>query len=214
MTNPERDESATGAAGIGNNTNNSLSYWGNAGYGLKFGDGLLNSWKVGASTGRLPDQGGPGNANLGKGFDLSVNSAYADLYYGPWSLVTEYYWSKDEAGVSLTRDAKASGWWVQPSYRLGAFEPVVRYTAVNSDGRGIAPGDLVRSAPSPGGMTFDKLDEWYFGVNWYLVGNDLKHETKFQAGFITSESKNRLTGPATANKLKTEGFRSQMQVNF
>ena len=227
VTNPERNEDATGVAtalqnpvlgngapGVGNSTNNNFAYWANVGYSLKFGDGLLNSCKVGISAGWLPDQGGPGSGNLGKGFDLSVYSTYADIYFGPWSLVAEYYWGKDDAGVSLTRDSKPSGWWIQPSYRFGPFEPVVRYTEVNSDGRGIAPGDLVRSAPSPGGMTFDKLDEWFLGVNWYLVGNDLKHETKFQAGYITSESTNRLTGPATVNKLKTEGFRSQMQVNF
>ena len=227
VTNPERNEDATGIAtagqnavlgngapGTGNATNNNFSYWANIGYSQKFGDGLLNSWKAGVSTGWLPDQGGPGNGNLGKGFDMSVYSAYADVYYGPWSLVAEYYWAKDDAGVSLTRDSKPTGYWVQPSYRFGAFEPVVRYTSVDSDGRGIAPGDLVRSAPSPGGMTFDKLTEWYLGVNWYLVGNDLKHEVKLQAGYIHSESKDRLTGPATVSKLTTEGFRSQMQVNF
>ena len=227
VTNPERNEDATGlptagqnavlgngTPGTGNGTNNNFSYWANVGYSRKFGDGLLNSWKVGASAGQLPDQGGPGNANLGKGYDLSVYSAYADIYCGPWSLVAEYYWSKDDAGVSLTRDAKASGYWVQPSYRFGAFEPVLRYTRVNSDGRGVVPGDLVRSAPNPAGLTFDKLDELYLGLNWYLVGNDQKHEVKFQAGYIYSESWSRLAGPATVTQLKTEGLRSQMQVNF
>lgn len=215
VTNPERDESAAGAAGVGTNTNNNLSYWANVGYGKKFGDGLLNSWKVGISGGWLPDQGGTSNTALGRGFDLSVYSAYADLYYGPWSLVGEVYWSSvDNALVAGTKDAGPSGFWLQPSYRFGAFEPVVRYSYVDSDGRGVVPGDLVRSAPNPAGVTYDKLNEWYFGVNWYLVGNDLKHEVKLQAGYIYSKSKDRLTGPATVPELKTDGFRSQLQVNF
>lgn len=215
ITNSERGEDAVAAApGVGNNTNNTPSYWANVGYGLKFGDGLLNSWKVGASTGYLPDQGGPSNANLGKGYNLTVNSAYADVYFGPWSFIGEFYWSKNDSGVSLVKDAGSSGYWLQSSYRFGPYEPVVRYTYVDSDGRGTVPGDLVRSAPNPAGVTFDKLTELYVGLNWYLVGNDLKHEVKFQAGYIHSESKDRLTGPATISKLTTEGFRSQMQVNF
>ncbi|MEO5959431.1 MAG: porin, partial [Opitutaceae bacterium] len=168
VTNPERDESAAGAAGVGTNANNNLSYWGNVGYGRKFGPTLLNSWKVGLSVGELPDQGGPSNANLGRGYDLSVYSAYADLYYDKFSLVGEAYWSKNDKGVSLTRDAEASGWWIQPSYRYSQYEFVARYTEVDSDGRGVLPGDLVRSAPNPTGITFGKLNEWYVGFNWYL----------------------------------------------
>ena len=65
----------------------------------------------------------------------------------------------------------------------------------NGFGSGIVPGDLVRSAPNPAGMTFDEIAEWYGGLNWYLVGNDLRHEVKFQAGYIHAEATDRLTGP-------------------
>jgi hypothetical protein len=215
VTNPERGEDAiTVVPGVGNATNNTFSYWANAGYTKKFGPTLLNSLKLGVSAGFLPEQGGPTNANLGKGYDLTVYSAYADLYVGPYSLVAEYYWADNERGVSLTRDAKPTGFWIQPSYRFGAFEPVVRYSFTDSDGRGIVPGDLVRSAPNPTGLTFDHLCEWYTGVNWYPVGNDLKHEVKVQAGYIHARSTNRLTGAATVDHLTSDGLRSQVQVNF
>jgi hypothetical protein len=215
VTNPERGEDGVLAVpGVGNATNNGFAYWANLGYGEKFGPTLLNSWKVGVSAGHLPDQGGPGNANLGRGYDLSVYSAYADLYAGPYSLVAEYYTAKNDAGVSLTRDAKPWGFWIQPSYRMGQLEPTVRYSYTDSDGRGVVPGDLVRSSPNPAGLTFDKISEWYAGLNWYLVGNDLRHEVKFQLGYIYAESTDRLTGPATVSKLKTDGVRSQVQVNF
>ncbi len=215
VTNPERGEDAVAAVpGVGNATNNNFAYWANVGYTKKFGPTLLNSFKVGVSAGLLPDQGGPTNASLGRGYDLSVYSAYADLYAGPYSVVAEYYWANNERGASLTQDAKPTGFWIQPSYRIGAFEPVVRYSFADSDGRGIVPGDLVRSSPNPAALTFDHLAEWYAGVNWYLVGNDLKHEVKFQLGYIHAESTHRLTGAATVDHLTTDGVRSQMQVNF
>jgi hypothetical protein len=52
------------------------------------------------------------------------------------------------------------------------------------------------------------MDEWYFGFNWYIKGNDVK----LQAGYIHGESNDTVTGkPASAT---TDGFRSQVQVNF
>ena len=66
--------------------------------------------------------------------------------------------------------------------------------------------DGIRSAPSGG--TMNKMSEWYFGFNYYFRGNDVK----WQLGYLYGESKDTITG-ATA-KAKTEGIRSQLQVNF
>ena len=55
---------------------------------------------------------------------------------------------------------------------IETIEAVVRYTSVNSDGRGLQMGDVMRSAPSGG--TMNKFEEWYAGVNWYLRGIDLR----------------------------------------
>lgn len=206
VTNPERDESAAGVTGTGGAANNTFSYWGNLGYNRPFGGGK-GVFKAGASYGLLPDQGGK---TLGAGNDLSVWAAYADIRYGSFSLMGEYFGSNNEQGVSATRDSKSCGYWIQPSLRLGAFEPVVRYTYVDSDGRGVQTSDGIRSAPSGG--TMNKLTEWFAGVNWYLVGNEAKHEVKLQAGYVHGESKDTLAGaPAKAT---TQGFRSQLQVNF
>jgi hypothetical protein len=52
------------------------------------------------------------------------------------------------------------------------------------------------------------MNEWYFGGNWYIKGNDVK----LQAGYIHGESNNTVKGgPAHA---ETDGVRSQVQVNF
>ncbi|HEX2853577.1 MAG TPA: porin, partial [Opitutaceae bacterium] len=160
VTNPERDEIAValpggtpGAAGAGNNTNNSFSYWGTVGYSKPFAD-AQGLFKAGASYGILPDQGGK---TLGVGNDLSVWSIYADFRLRNFSLAGEYFGSDNEQGVSATQDSSSNGYWIQPSFRFGAFEPVVRYTFVDSDGRGVQTSDGIRSAPSGG--TMDKLTE-------------------------------------------------------
>jgi hypothetical protein len=208
VTNPEATGVTTGdTIATGTSANNNFAYWGNLGYStpLSGTQGLL---KVGASYGFLPDQGGK---TLGVGNDLAVWSAYADLRYRQWSLVGEYFGSDNERGASATLDSKSNGYWLMGSYRVGAYEPVVRYSYVDSDGRGVQLGDGIRSAASGG--THDKLAEWFFGVNWYLLGNEAKHEVKLQAGYLFGESKDiPITGAAA--KAYSEGFRSQLQVNF
>jgi hypothetical protein len=200
VTNPERDESAAGVTSAGTNANNTMAYWGNLGYAAKITNG---TFVVSGSVGELPDQGGK---VVGAGDDLMVYNAFAELTSGPFDLQLEYFGSKNDHGVSATQDAKSTAWSIQPAYRVGDIEGVVRYTSVDSDHRGLTTGDLIRSAPSGG--TMDKLTEWFAGVNFYLRGNDVK----WQLGYIHGESKDTVTGAAA--KAKTDGVRSQMQLNF
>jgi phosphate-selective porin len=85
-------------------------------------------------------------------------------------------------------------------------EAVVRYTAVDSDGRGLQLGDVMRSAPSGG--TMNRFEEWYGGVNWYLRGIDLR----LQLGAMSGRTKETVTG--TPAEAKAVGARSQLQVQF
>ncbi len=208
VTNPEATGvSPTDTTGAGNASNNGFAYWANAGYAGVFDDKKGN-FKVGASYGLLPDQGGK---TLGAGNDLSVWSIYADVNHGPMSFVAEYFGSDNERGASATQDAKSNGYWLMASYRTGAFEPVVRYSFTDSDGRGIQLGDGIRSAASGG--THDTLSEWFIGANWYLLGTAARHDVKLQAGYLFGESKDvPLTGASA--KASVEGFRSMLQVNF
>jgi hypothetical protein len=207
VTNPEREESAAGTAGTGSAANNNFSYWANVNYQKSFAE-LQGLFKVGTSYGFLPDQG---SKTLGTGKDLAVWSIYADLRYRNWSILGEYMGSDNEQGVSATQDSQSSGYYMQASYRYGPYEPVVRYTFVDSDGRGIQTSDGLRSTPSGG--TMNELTEWFFGVNWYIVGNEAKHEVKLQAGYLFGESRDSILGLA-GPKANTQGFRSQLQVNF
>jgi Phosphate-selective porin O and P len=200
ITNPERDESASGVTSAGNRTNNNLAYWANGGIANKFDGG---DYRVGVEVGLLPDQGGK---TLGTGNDLTVYGIFADVNFGKVNLQAEWMGSKNDQGASALRDSEGYAYWIQPSYKMGDFEAVVRYTYVDSDLRGVDLGDGIRSAP--GGGTMDKMSEWFVGGNWYIRGNDVK----LQLGFIHGESEDSLAG--THAKAQTNGIRSQMQLNF
>ena len=120
--------------------------------------------------------------------------------------------------LGLVHAAKPNGYWVQPSVYLipKKLEAVVRYSALDSDNRGVALSDGIRGATSGG--TMDKMDELYVGGNWYIEGNDVK----LQFGYIHGTSKDPLSpttatgvvATGTAIKASTDGFRTQVQVNF
>lgn len=206
VTNPERNEDGiAGVPSAGNANNNNLAYWGNVGYKVARSEGL--NYVFSASMGLLPDQGGPSNTNLGKGNDLTVYNAFAEISKDAWDLQLEYFGSRNKNGVAVGTDSSSSAWSVQPSYKMGEFwEYTVRYTYVNSDGRGVNLSDGIRSAP--GGATMNNMNEWYFGFTRFFRGNDVK----LQLGYILGASNDTVTG-GTAHA-KTDGIRSQMQVNF
>lgn len=200
VTNPERDESANGVISAGNAITNNPALWGNLGYGGKFDGG---NYKVSFSVGSLPDQGGK---TLGAGDNLTVYNGFVEITTGGFTLQSEFFQADNEHGASATKDATPFAWSVQPSYKFDNFEAVLRYTNVDSDGRGVSLSDGVRSAPSGG--TMDQMSEIYLGGNWYINSNN----TKFQLGYLHAESKDTVTGASA--KATTDGIRSQMQINF
>src|SRR5688572_7128798 len=205
ITNPERSETFSDAAASGSNTNNKLAFWANVGLTSKLAS--KGSWAVGAGAGHLPDQGGFGTMNLGRGFDLNVYSVYTDVTAGRFGLMAEYLTATVENGAADDADAIPKGIFVQPSLFLtDTIEAVVRYAWLDSDHRGVAMSDVIRSAPNGG--TMNTFIEWYAGANWYLRGNDLK----FQLGAVYGRTRDTLNGgPAEAT---TAGVRSQMQMQF
>jgi hypothetical protein len=198
VTNPER---TSAPSTLGDATNNRLAFWANAGLRTKTQAG---AYTIGVGLGHLPDQGGK---TLGAGDDLTVFSLYGDATLGNFSVLTEYLGSRNENGAAPGLDADSWGFYVQPSYKFSKnLEGVVRYSFLDSDGRGVNLSDGVRSAPSGG--TMDKLQEFYLGGPYYVFGNDLK----VQAGYVYGRSKDLVSGaPASA---RTHGARTQVQVNF
>jgi hypothetical protein len=205
ITDPERSETAADAAAAGDNTTNRFAFWGTLGLYHKLPENGFVAGGVG--VGYQPDRGGWGTTNFGRGFDLTLYSAYFQMQSGRFGLMGEYLTADVQRGVSATRDAKPSGYFIMPSlYLTETVEAVARYCSINSDGRGLQMGDVMRSAPSGG--TMNKFDEWYGGVNWYLRGLDLR----LQLGAMYGKTKETVAGaPAEA---KAVGVRSQLQVQF
>lgn len=208
VTNPERAITAAAAGAAGTAGTNDLAYWGNAGFNGTMADG--GTYLFGAGVGMLPDQGGKASAapfGVGTGNDLLVYTFYFDVTKGKFNLAAEYMGADVERGVSSTRDASPFGYWIQPAFMVNdKLELVGRYSFLDSDGRGVNVSDGVRSAPSGG--TMDKLVEMYFGLTYYIKGNDLK----FQLGYVYGKSKDTVTGGAA--EAEANGLRSQMQLNF
>jgi phosphate-selective porin len=220
LTNPERNEYSgdstntailvNGLGGVGSTgtaTTNKFAVYANVGYGASFEySGVKTSYKVGYETGYLPDQGGPA-ATIGTGRNITLNGVFADATVGGFNLAGEWESAQDDAGVKNGVSATPKGYWIQPSFKFTPeWEGVVNYSEVDSDGRGVALSDVVRSAPSGGNM--NKADEWYIGFNYYIKGNDVK----LQTGYITGESQDTVTGAYA--KATTQGVRSQVQVQF
>lgn len=198
ITNPERVGESTS---IGDHTNNNPAYWANAGYSGKAGD---LKYRAGVAIAWLPDQGGAGNANRGKDLDIQEGSVYADVSYKRFQAAAEFIHAKLEE--SAGGDNRINGVWVQPSLKIaGGVELVARYSYLDTDGRGVRVSDGARSAPSIGGAaTAGRMHEYYAGINYYVLGDDLK----IQLGYVGAK-----TFGADRNET-VHGVRSQIQVNF
>lgn len=208
VTTPERNETFAGASGAGDSTSNHVALWGNVGLTGKLPENAGN-WIAGIGYGWEPDQGGFGTANLGRGFDLSLYSAYFEGTFGRFGLLAEYLTADVERGRATAGNGNAwpKGWFVQPTlYLTDSVELCARYTWLDTDHRGVTLADIVRSAP--GGVVMNKFSEWYGGINYYLRALDLR----WQIGGIYGETKDTVTGAPA--KARTVGVRSQVQLQF
>lgn len=205
ITNPERIENFEIASSSGNGGNNQPALW--ATVGLRRQTAKDRSWLVGIGAGRLPDQGGRGFAEHGRGLDLTLTSLHAQVTAGRLGFMGEYLRAEVEGGGGAGADAGPEGFFLQPSVFLTPnLEGVVRYEWLDTDGHGVQLPDVVRSAPAAPLM--DRFEGWYAGANWYLSGNDLK----YQLGVAYGKTRDGVDGaPAEA---KTIGVRSQFQMQF
>lgn len=215
ITNPERNADATFVADTTSpataGKSNTPAYWANAGYSGKLGAvaclaGVAGAW--------LPDQGGLGNANIGRGDDITQGAAFLNLTCGRLQVATEFLYA--EVGGTAPDGAKANsyvkGFWIQPSCMLTEkCELVGRYSYTDTDGRGIRVSDGIRSSNTLGSAaTTNYLNEYYLGINYYLLGNDLK----LQLGYVGGGTAGGRAAGGAANQESVSGLRSQLQVNF
>lgn len=202
VTNPEQPTTLAAAASPGDASNNRPALWLNGGHTFTTAGGAR--LVIGAGLGWLPDQGG---LIVGTGDDLFVGSAFAHYTAGRFQLFTEAFGANNPRGAADGSDARPFGGFIQPSWSFTPkLEGVFRIGYLDTDGRGVTVRDALPSAPVTG--AFDRLWDTYLGGTWYIQGNDLK----LQAGLIYARGTDT---PAGADaRIETQGFRTQMQVNF
>ncbi len=117
--------------------------------------------------------------------------------------------------------AEPMGFTITPSYKFtDEWELVLKYGILNTDGRGTGISSVVRNGNNvtTGGVLFNDAQQFYVGVNWYIM----KNAVKFMLGYEYSEFSNRSTSAIgainTANltgpRAEVSAIRARMQLNF
>ena len=119
----------------------------------------------------------------------------------------------EDAKNNYTQDATPMGVNVGIEYKFdigefGAIAPTVRYSWIDTDGRGIKVSDGVRNAY--GETSFDRGQSIYAGLNWYINGNALK----FQIGYEYAKLEGSPTDSSAVQSAVANAVRAQMQVLF
>lgn len=119
---------------------------------------------------------------------IGVNP-YIWLYVNNWTFVAEYVATSLKYGRTIDDErplytidsprANPIGFYFLLAYKFdinpfGEFEPVFRYSRVNSNGRGIDETVMYMAEMNDG--LFDSAEAYYVGFNWYLMGQTLKYQ--------------------------------------
>jgi hypothetical protein len=157
---------------------------------------------------------------------------FVQAQYFKWTLLAEYMSTKvnqsaDAANVNNT-DHTPKGYDLTLAYDFTEnWQGVIRYTNLDSNGRGQQIGDGERDFASVGGLggtTFNKSDSYYIGVNYFFTVNALGKEVagvnaKIQLGYEMATFKDTLTAAGlvttgAGDRAKVNTIRLQAQVAF
>lgn len=209
----QSSEQYTNAGGF-----NKFAYWFYGAYANKVGD---VSYKTGVNFGYSSE----GNSNAVAGTPNQANSVYAynpylTLHYGNFDLASEFEQAmvtngRANAAGTVSSRANPIAFSLTPSYMITPqWEVVFRYSYLNTDGRGAAISDVVRDghSPSVGGTLFNDAQQYYLGLNWYIMGNSLKWSVGYEYSVFNNRgtNMNNLTGP----RAEVDGFRTRLQITF
>ena len=134
--------------------------------------------------------------NLVTGADVSAYTTYINLKSGNLNLLGEYFSGDLGAGNDT------EGYALRASVRNGKWEPVIRFSSVESDWK-IDSDELIRRAPSGGSLsgTGCELESTYVGLNYYY-----SKAVTFMAGYEDAESTD------GASIFAMDGLRARVQV--
>lgn len=128
--------------------------------------------------------------------DVSAYTTYINYKSNGLNLLGEYF------SGDLGNKGDTDGYALRASFKDGKWEPVIRYSKVNSD-YVIDSDELIRRAPSGGTVDSgdNKIESLYLGLNYYY-----SKAVTFMAGYEDTESK------SSSDFADINGIRARVQV--
>lgn len=193
VTNPRQSRAAA------RSVTDELAFWGRTSW-----SGELSGAKVevGINGGVIPEQRVNGVTDY-------VYGAYTTVSFESLRVHLEYLSGILDA-AAVGGDANPQGLTLTGMYKLNkSLELVGRVAYFDADGGvGADISTTFRRAPENGSALFDKAEAYYVGVNWFIIGNNLK----LSAGYEFAEFSDNLTG--SQGDASSSGFRSRLQFLF
>ena len=192
------------------NADNSLMYAANVGYEQKLEEVSFKAAVNFAYTNGMNIAGTAGTMHS----DVIGFNPYITLSALGFDIWADFLYVKaDNAKNSYTQSASPMGANVGVEYKFdigefGKLAPAIRYSWLDTDGRGVKMSDGVRNAN--GNTTYDAAQSIYVGLNWYIIDNSVK----FQLGYEWAQLNGNITNGAIAQHSDANAVRGQLQILF
>ncbi|MDG1300585.1 MAG: porin, partial [Opitutae bacterium] len=173
------------------NASNDLAYFGRLQWK---NDGLT----IGVDGGHQSNNYVVDEDNLTAPFDVTAFTGYVNYKFEGLDLLGEYF------SGDLGNQGDVAGYALRAAYKMGKFEPVVRYSHVKADTFEIDTDELIRRAPEGGRVTGDdnEIDSFYVGLNYYH-----NKAVSFMVGYEMAE-----TDSDTGDEVDVDGVRARVQI--
>jgi phosphate-selective porin OprO/OprP len=160
-------------------------------FGIDYGDQKGNT-----ELSTIDNEGNDATNLITNRVDVSAYTSYINYKSGDLNLLGEYF------SGDLGEGNDTEGYSLRASIRNGKWEPVIRYSSVESDWK-VDSDELIRRAPSGGDLSGlgGELDSTYVGLNYYY-----SKAVTFMAGYEDAES----TDGTTTYDM--DGLRARVQV--
>ena len=131
-------------------------------------------------------------------FDVTAFTGYVNYKFEGLDLLGEYF------SGDLGNQGDVDGYALRAAYKMGKFEPVVRYSHVKADTFEIDTDELIRRAPKGGTVTGgdNEIDSFYVGLNYYH-----NKAVSFMVGYEMAE-----TDSDAGDEVDVDGVRARVQV--
>ena len=202
-------------------TGNDVGYYANLVYGFTTAGGKNAVGLNWGSINYMNASNAPFTQANGDVSKMTGFNPYVQLSFGQFGIQADYQMTtidpvSNTVASSGGVERKPNGYNVIANYKFNDnYEAVIRYSALDTDGRGQKSSDGFRDSPAT--STYDKSSSWYAGVNYYINGHNAKVMLGYEKAKLTDAiSGYGVTGSATTTAAKADAdiFRLQAQVLF